>query len=107
MPDDYGVLIEEWCVYVVEHEGAVRGVLVPIPEENSMLLDNVAVAPAAQGLGLVLRMLQFAERLAVDRGYRYMTVHERSHDGEHRALLVGHEDIAARRLGCPDLMNKT
>ena len=35
-----------------------------------MLLDNVAVAPAAQGLGLGRTMLEFAERSAIDRGYR-------------------------------------
>lgn len=57
-------------MHVVEHDGAVKGVLVLIPEEDAMLLDNIAVAPAAQGLGLGRTMLEFAERLAIDRGYR-------------------------------------
>jgi GNAT superfamily N-acetyltransferase len=70
MLDDYRTLIEEGHVYVVEHDGAVKGILVLIPEEDVMLLDNVAVAPAAQGLGLGRTMLKFAERLAIDRGYR-------------------------------------
>jgi ribosomal protein S18 acetylase RimI-like enzyme len=34
-----------------------------------MLLDNVAVAPDAQGSGLGRRMLEFAERVAAERGY--------------------------------------
>jgi len=35
-----------------------------------MLLDNVAVAPFAQGLGLGRKMLEFAERAARDAGFR-------------------------------------
>jgi ribosomal protein S18 acetylase RimI-like enzyme len=35
-----------------------------------MLLDNVAVSPDAQGLGLGRKMLEFAERAAVAAGYR-------------------------------------
>jgi ribosomal protein S18 acetylase RimI-like enzyme len=69
MLDDYRALIEAGHVHVVEHGGAVKGVLVLIPEEDAMLLDNVAVAPAAQGLGLGRTMLEFAERSAIDRGY--------------------------------------
>jgi ribosomal protein S18 acetylase RimI-like enzyme len=57
-------------VHVVEHDGAVMGILVLIPEKDAMLLDNIAVAPAAQGLGLGRTMLMFAERSAIDRGYR-------------------------------------
>jgi ribosomal protein S18 acetylase RimI-like enzyme len=74
MLDDYRTLIEAGRVHVVEHHGAVKGVLVLIPEEDAMLLDNVAVAPAAQGLGLGRAMLAFAERSAIDRGYRRITL---------------------------------
>lgn len=69
MLDDYAALIDEGRVYVVEHGGAVQGILVLIPEKDAMLLDNVAVAPAAQGLGLGRKLLGFAERTAIDRGY--------------------------------------
>jgi ribosomal protein S18 acetylase RimI-like enzyme len=70
MLDDYRTLVEEGRVHVVEHDGAVKGILVLIPEEDAMLLDNVAVTPDAQGLGLGRTMLMFAERSAIDRGYR-------------------------------------
>ena len=69
MLDDYSALIEGGHVHVVEQAGVVQGVLVLIPEKDSMLLDNVAVAPAAQGLGLGRLMLAFAERCAIDAGY--------------------------------------
>jgi ribosomal protein S18 acetylase RimI-like enzyme len=66
---DYSTLIEGGHVHVIEHDGVVKGVLVLISEKDAMLLDNVAVAPAAQGLGLGRLMLQFAERSAIDAGY--------------------------------------
>ncbi len=86
MLDDYHALIEEGRVYVVEHEGAVRGALVLIPEENSMLLDNVAVAPAAQGLGLGRSMLEFAERVALDCGYHRIRLYTNEAMAENIAL---------------------
>jgi len=41
-------------------------VLVPAP--NYLLLDNIAVSPARQGLGLGRRLLAFAEDEALQRG---------------------------------------
>jgi N-acetylglutamate synthase-like GNAT family acetyltransferase len=70
MLDDYTALIGKGLVHVIEHDDMVKGVLVLIPEERSMLLDNVAVSPDAQGLGLGRRMLEFAECAAMASGYR-------------------------------------
>ena len=70
MLDDYNRLIREGRVHVVEDDGVVRGVLVLIPQDDAMLLDNVAVSPAAQGLGLGRKLLEFAERTAVNAGYQ-------------------------------------
>jgi ribosomal protein S18 acetylase RimI-like enzyme len=64
MRDDYALLISKKFVYVLEHEGAIKGILVLIPEEGSLLLDNVAVVPGGQGLGLGRKMLEFAEKTA-------------------------------------------
>jgi ribosomal protein S18 acetylase RimI-like enzyme len=69
MLDDYAALIGEGRVHVAERNGIVQGVLVLIPQEDSMLLDNVAVAPEAQGSGLGRMMLEFAERAAIEAGY--------------------------------------
>ncbi len=70
MGEDYGALIAAGSVHVLEHDSGVCGVLVLIPEVDCMLLDNVAVAPRAQGLGLGRKMLAFAEARAKDQGYR-------------------------------------
>ncbi|MGD0108940.1 MAG: GNAT family N-acetyltransferase [Rhodopila sp.] len=70
MLDDYKELIRDGRVHVIEHNGTVQGVLVLIPQEDAMLLDNVVVSPSAQGQGLGRKMLKFAEAAAVDAGYR-------------------------------------
>ncbi|MGI4799445.1 MAG: GNAT family N-acetyltransferase [Janthinobacterium lividum] len=70
MLDDYRASITAGRVHVIEHGGAVRGVLVLIPEVETMLLDNIAVDPAAQGAGLGRRMLGFAEETARASGFR-------------------------------------
>ena len=69
MLDDYGALIRDGRVYVADRGGAVKGVLVLIPGRDAMLLDNVAVAPDAQGSGVGRAMLAFAERAAMEAGY--------------------------------------
>ena len=60
MLDDYVALIGKGLAQVVERDGVVQGVLVLIQQDDAMLLDNVAVAPTAQGLGLGRLMLEFA-----------------------------------------------
>ena len=70
MLDDYKSLIAAGHVRVIEHDGIVQGVLVLIPQNDAMRLDNLAVAPSAQGLGLGRKMLAFAEHAALAAGLR-------------------------------------
>ncbi len=70
MLDDYAVLIEAARVHVLERQGVIQGVLVLIPEQNAMLLDNVAVASRARGSGVGRQLLEFAEQAAAEAGYR-------------------------------------
>ncbi|QKD02479.1 GNAT family N-acetyltransferase [Mesorhizobium loti] len=70
MVDDYAALIGDRRVHVLQSDGVIKGVLVLIPEENAMLLDNIAVIPAAKGAGLGREMLMFAEQSARDAGYK-------------------------------------
>jgi ribosomal protein S18 acetylase RimI-like enzyme len=69
MLDDYAALIAEGRVHVLDQGGTVQGILVLIPQDDAMLLDNIAVAPGAQGQGLGRRMLAFAEHVARQAGY--------------------------------------
>ena len=86
MLDDYAALIREGRVNVLDCDGVVKGILVLIPEENAMLLDNVAVAPEVKGKGLGRKMLEFAEDSRPRAGYRHPPLHAREDDREHRPL---------------------
>ena len=86
MLDDYGTLIGQRRVHVIEREGVVQAVLVLIPEAEAMLLDNVAVAPEAQGSGLGRAMLRFAEQSARDAGYRMVRLYTNQAMTENIAL---------------------
>jgi GNAT superfamily N-acetyltransferase len=68
MLDDYASLIAQGQVHVLEDDGVV-GVLVLVPEAAAMLLDNIAVAPSAQGRGYGRVLLDFAEHEARRQGF--------------------------------------
>ncbi|GAA4606891.1 GNAT family N-acetyltransferase [Actinoallomurus liliacearum] len=57
---DYGELISEGRVYVLEYD-EVDGLIVLVPENGTLLVENVAVRPDRQGRGLGHRLLAFAE----------------------------------------------
>ena len=86
MLDDYAALIGEGRVHVAERDGVVQGLLVLIPQDEAMLLDNVAVAPEAQGSGLGRLLLEFAERQAVEAGYPAITLYTNEAMTENIAL---------------------
>jgi len=86
MLDDYGALIDAGQVHVAERDGAVQGILVLIPQDGAMLLDNVAVAPEAQGSGLGRLMLEFAEQAAIKAGYHAIRLYTNEAMTENIAL---------------------
>ena len=69
MLDDYAALIADGLVRVACRDGRICGVLVLIGKDDHLLLDNVAVAPEAQGLGLGRRLVEAAEEVAKTLGY--------------------------------------
>jgi GNAT superfamily N-acetyltransferase len=88
MRDDYALLINQRRVHVLEHADEIKGVLVLIPEVGSLLLDNVAVVPGAQGLGLGRIMLEFAERTARALGYASIRLYTHEMMTENLALYT-------------------
>jgi ribosomal protein S18 acetylase RimI-like enzyme len=75
MLDDYAALVAAGQVHVLERDGEVQGLVVLIPQGDSMLLDNIAVAPAGQGKGLGRCLLAFAEATAEAAGYDAITLY--------------------------------
>ena len=69
MGADYAALIGQSAVWVVRDGDAVAGVLVLRPQPPSLLLENVAVAPAHRGRGLGRALIGFAEERARAEGF--------------------------------------
>lgn len=55
---DYAALIEAGHVFVTD---ALDGLIVLVPEEDCLLIENVAVRPDRQGRGIGHRLMSFAE----------------------------------------------
>src|SRR6202035_3925007 len=94
MLDDYAARVLEGVVWVLEEGGAIAGIIVLLLMTNYLLLDNVAVSPARQGLGLGRRLLAFAEAEALRRGYHEIRLYTHQTMVENQSLYasVGYEE---------------
>ena len=52
MLEDYAARVSEGVAWVLEDRAATVAIIVLKPEPDYLLLDNIAVSPAHQGLGL-------------------------------------------------------
>jgi N-acetylglutamate synthase-like GNAT family acetyltransferase len=68
MLDDYNALIQQGHVYAFDENDGINGLVVLVPEARTMLLDNVAVSPEAQGKGFGRQVIAFAEEAAHRQG---------------------------------------
>lgn len=98
MGDDYAALIGKGRVHVAERDGVIEGILVLIPQDDAMLLDNVAVAPAAHGTGLGKMMLTFAEQTAREAGYDAIELYTNVAMVENIALYARNGYVETHRL---------
>jgi ribosomal protein S18 acetylase RimI-like enzyme len=65
-----------------------------LPAVNYLLLDNIAVFPNRQGLGLGRQLLAFAETEALRRGYREIRLHTHQTMVENQRLYasIGYQE---------------
>lgn len=75
MTDDYAARIAAGQAWILEQEGAPLGVLVLEDKPGSLLLENIAVAPGAQGQGVGKRLIAFVEGEARRRGHALLTLY--------------------------------
>lgn len=61
MTADYAAAIRTGMTWVAEDGDQVVGLLVLVPADDHMLLENVAVAPTAQGRGVGAALMRLAE----------------------------------------------
>jgi ribosomal protein S18 acetylase RimI-like enzyme len=89
MLDDYRRRIADRQTWVLEDGGALAGVLVLEETEGSaLLLDNVAVAPSAQGRGHGRALIAFAETEARRRGCTELRLYTHVLMTENQALYT-------------------
>jgi ribosomal protein S18 acetylase RimI-like enzyme len=113
---DYAEVIARHQVWVAEAERQIIGVLVLIPEEDTLLLDNIAVHPDHQRRGIGRALLELADAEALCQGYDELRLYTHETMTENIALYTrsgwvethrGHQDGYARvfmrkRLSPPD-----
>jgi ribosomal protein S18 acetylase RimI-like enzyme len=86
MLDDYAALIAKGFVHVLVAGIEVAGILVLLPDDGAMLLDNVAVHPDRHGRGYGRALIAFAERIARKRGFKAIRLYTNEAMTENIAL---------------------
>ena len=110
MLDDYARRVAEGAAWVAEIGDSIAGLVVLLPEDDHLLLDNVAVDPAFHGHGLGRQLIDFAEREAAARGYGEIRLytHEKmieniamyprlGYEETHRAAQAGYDRVFMRK----------
>lgn len=87
LDDDYAGPIAKGQVHVLEAEEPC-GFVILIPQEDAMLLDNVAILPAAQGRGFGGMLMRFAEAQARAAGFACIRLYTHEKMVENRALYT-------------------
>jgi ribosomal protein S18 acetylase RimI-like enzyme len=97
MTADYYGLVASGAVWVATNDDEEPvGVLAIHPEAPSLLLENVAVAPAAQGRGIGRALIRFAEERAVELGLDEVRLYTNEKMTENVRLYqsLGYEEVA-------------
>ncbi len=94
MLEDYGSRASEGVVWVLEEGAVIAAIIVLLPALNYLLLDNIAVSPNRQGVGLGRRLLAFAEDEALRRRYCEIRLYTHQTMVENQRLYasIGYEE---------------
>ncbi len=114
MTASYLAAVRHGQAWVAAAGGEVAGFIILIPQPGHLLLENVAVLPAAQGRGIGARLLALAEEHACRLGlpeirlytnaamtenlayyarHGYTETHRGQQDGFHRVFFRKHLDV--------------
>jgi len=98
MTNDYHAKVRSGKVWVLLLGGEIVGIIVLVPKPEYMLLENVAVLPERQRLGLGHRLLTFAEEKARECGYKEVQLYtnELMHENLAWYTRIGYEETARR-----------
>lgn len=86
MLDDYARRIADGQAWVLEADHVIAGLIVLEDNGDTLLLDNVAVSPVAQGKGYGRILIAFAEEEALRRGHGALRLYTNVHMTENVTL---------------------
>lgn len=102
MLDDYDARVDRGQAWVLEESGSIVGLVVlEDGPDGLLLLDNIAVAPAAQGQGHGRRLIRFAEAEARRRGCCRLELYTNALMTENIAMYIRYGFDETRRLREP------
>ncbi len=85
MLDDYSRRVNEQTLWVLTNDRHIVGIVVALPKEDHLYLENIAINPAQQGQGFGRSLMRFVEAEARRLGLRELRLFT------HRTM---HENIA-------------
>lgn len=88
MLDDYAMRVCSHTAWVAESCGTITGLIVLLPKQEHLLLDNVAVDPIHQGLGVGRALLRIAEDEAVRQCYAELRLYMRQKMTENLTMCL-------------------
>lgn len=88
MTDDYHAVLRDHEVWVLDGPATLDAVLVLMPDDDALFIDNVAVDPARQRDGLGRMLMAFAEDQAKRRGLSALTLVTNEHMTENIAFYT-------------------
>lgn len=93
---DYTGPIEQGEVWVTGQP--ITGLISLIPMADSLLIENIAVHPAAQGTGLGTKLMWFAEQQAAERNLPRLTLYTHEVMTESQAVYahLGYREVDRR-----------
>jgi N-acetylglutamate synthase-like GNAT family acetyltransferase len=99
MLQNYAAVIASHQVILAESEGQIIGVLVLADDENTLLLDNVAVLPVWKGKGVGKSLLIRAEMEARAKGHDsiYLYTNEKMVENINLYTRIGYIEYERRQ----------
>jgi ribosomal protein S18 acetylase RimI-like enzyme len=99
MAADYEALVTAGAVTVAVDGDDIVGVLVLVPQQDSLLLENVAVVPEAQGRGIGRALVAFAEQRARELDLATVTLYTNVRMTENLSFYpaLGYVEVDRRR----------
>jgi len=99
MDADFAALVGRRQVVVAEYDGGLAGYVVTVLCDDHLHVENIAVLPGLQGMGVGSRLLHHAEQAAREAGRESVVLYTNAAMSENLAWYPGHGyAVTGRRM---------